>query len=111
MIERLKKLWRNFRRTILISLGLLIFLIGLITFPLPLPMGLPLLTVSSIILLRNSSRARLSFRRLKKWAATHSKPQVIHGFLKKIEAMVYTQKINLLKKKRGFIEEVKEVDL
>ncbi len=109
MLLFLKKLWRNFRRTILVFIGLFILLIGLITFPLPLPLGLPLLIISAIILLRNSSRARLGFRRLKKWVATRPKLQIIHHFLKKIESLVYRQKMNFLNKKQAIVEKINKI--
>lgn len=97
MIALTQKTWRNFRKTILVSLGLLIFIVGLITFPLPLPIGLPLLVISSMILLRNSSWARLGFRHLKHWSKTSS-PQFLYNFLRKLERMVYTHKTNIIKK-------------
>lgn len=108
MIDVLKNLWLNFQRTTLILLGLLLFVIGLITFPLPLPIGLPLLVISTVILLRNSSYARLGFRWLKKWAAEHPKPRIIYNFLKKLETIVYKQKINLIKQKSTMIEKTKK---
>jgi len=97
MIESVKKAWHNFRKTILISIGVLIFIMGLITFLLPLPLGLPLLAISAVILLRHSSWARLGFRHLKKWSKT-SAPQFLYDFLRKLESMVYTQKAKIIRK-------------
>lgn len=101
MIATCRKVWRDFRRTVFILFGLLVFFIGLLTFPLPLPLGIPLLLISMVILLRHSSHARLSFRKLKHWSLKHHKSNAwlkskIRILLEKIEWFLYrrNQKIH-----------------
>jgi len=51
---------------LMICLGILLLIIGLLTFPLPLPIGLPILLVGITLLLRYSSEAKRLLLRLSK---------------------------------------------
>ncbi len=52
------------KKTLLLSSGGLIFLIGMITFPMPVPIGLPLMIIGMTIMLRTSPTARKKFIKL-----------------------------------------------
>jgi len=51
---------------LMILVGILLLIIGLLTFPLPLPIGLPILLVGIALLLRYSSDAKRFLLRLSK---------------------------------------------
>ena len=57
-----KRLLRQLRKWILIPVGGCASIAGLLTFWLPLPIGLPLLLIGTFLLTRNSPRARLWLR-------------------------------------------------
>ena len=50
----------------MIFIGILLLIIGLLTFPLPLPIGLPIFLVGVVLLLRYSSDAKRILLRLSK---------------------------------------------
>ena len=64
------RLSSRFRKWILIGLGTLAALAGLVTFWLPLPIGLPLLLVGGALLGRHSPHARLWMRPIRRRAST-----------------------------------------
>ncbi len=52
------------KKTLLLSLGGIIFLIGMITFPMPVPIGLPLMLIGMTIMLRISPTVRRKLLKL-----------------------------------------------
>ena len=57
-----KRLLRQLRKWFLIAVGACASIAGLVTFWLPIPIGLPLLLIGTLLLTRNSPRARLWLR-------------------------------------------------
>lgn len=76
----------------MVFVGLMILIAGIFTFPLPLPVGLPLIIIALIILLRNSSWARLGYRHLRIRAKNS---RFFSNLLTRFDRLVHQQKANL----------------
>lgn len=87
MATVLNNLWLRFRKELLLTAGLLVILVGLITTPLPTPIGLPLIVVGLVLVLRSSPRARRAYLKLRSHCrrGRGGYRKLLHGVLDRFE--------------------------
>jgi len=93
MFNFLTRLFDWIKRKLYLFIGIVIFIMGLLTFPLPIPLGLPLLVVGSVLLLTHSIWAKRAYIRLRQFAQKHA--HLLADFLKRFEQLLRQKKHQL----------------
>lgn len=81
-----------------IILGLFIIFIGILAAPLPLPFGLPLIVMGTIVLLKNSLWAKRGYIKIRLHIRKNFK--FIAFFWQKVENLIRNEKFQRLKRRR-----------
>jgi hypothetical protein len=96
MANLLEKIKYWLLKKLYIIIGLIIFIIGLFTAPLPIPLGLPLMVMGGVILLRNSSWAKRGYIRIKQFIKTNL--SFLNGFWHRFDHLLRYHKFQYRKK-------------
>lgn len=73
-MEWILRIWHGLQNRLLLLVGILIFIAGIITTPLPTPIGVPLMFLGSLIMIRNSRWAKKKYIQLRLYVRHHRLP-------------------------------------
>ena len=96
MANLLEKIKYWLLKELYIIIGLIIFIMGLFTAPLPIPLGLPLMVIGGVILLKNSSWAKRGYIKIKQFIKTDW--NFLHGFWHRFDHLLRYRKFQRRKK-------------
>jgi len=97
MANFLEKLTDWLLKELYIIIGLVIFILGLIAAPLPIPLGLPLMVIGGIILLKNSSWAKRAYIKIKQLIKKHS--SFLYTFWHRFDQLLRSHKFRRQRKR------------
>lgn len=99
MVNLLEKLRDWLLKELYIIIGAIIFIIGVFTAPLPIPLGLPLMVIGGVILLKNSSWAKRGYVKIKQLIKKHL--SFLYGFWHRFDQLLRYHKFQRQRKPKS----------
>jgi len=85
------------QKEMILAIGWLIFIVGVLTFPLPIPLGLPLLVIGAVIVLKRSIWAKRAYIRFRLYV--RRKQPAWKNYFNKFEHIVRRNKQRLMQQR------------